>query len=516
MFFEITLIQRLMLFLGYPDVLADRHAGVAPDLHRHRRAAERAAAGPRGPRRSSVLLGAIAAAHGLLPVRPAAADRRAARPARSRPGSRSRSCVLAPLGVCLGIVHAARARRGRRPHASTRREYVAWGWAVNGFASVVGSVLTTILAMTFGFRVVLVVALVRLPRRIRRAARPRARASAARYRVAHRAEEARPMTSGSVMTVAAGVGLAAAGPARGRDRASARWRYIENAIFAVLVYVPILLMAPGKVESDTKSYLYLDPGRLLDRATTLWTPQRRAGRDEPPDHRLPLPDGSVLLGPRTGSGCRDWIAQRLWLGTHHLSRRPRGPVPAADPRRPRHRRAESRCSSTRSRRTCSGTRRSTATLARARGPRCRGGSRSWCSRCGRAGGSTRRSFAIGRAAHRGAERHRVDLRPDRARDVAARTRCSSPARARCDGRGPSCGAPGCSPRLTSLWWVVSLSVEGEYGLNLLRFTESIRIVSVAIAARPRSCAASATGTSTAATATACGATRGRSTRSGSG
>jgi hypothetical protein len=39
------------------------------------------------------------------------------------------------------------------------REYVAWGWAVNGFASVVGAVLSTILAMTFGFRVVLFLAL---------------------------------------------------------------------------------------------------------------------------------------------------------------------------------------------------------------------------------------------------------------------------------------------------------------------------------------------------------------------
>ena len=39
------------------------------------------------------------------------------------------------------------------------REYVAWGWAVNGFASVVGAVLTTILAMQFGFRTVLFVAL---------------------------------------------------------------------------------------------------------------------------------------------------------------------------------------------------------------------------------------------------------------------------------------------------------------------------------------------------------------------
>jgi hypothetical protein len=33
-------------------------------------------------------------------------------------------------------------------------EYSAWGWAVNGFFSVIGSVLTTILSMTFGFRAV--------------------------------------------------------------------------------------------------------------------------------------------------------------------------------------------------------------------------------------------------------------------------------------------------------------------------------------------------------------------------
>jgi hypothetical protein len=33
-------------------------------------------------------------------------------------------------------------------------EYVAWAWAVNGFFSVVGSVLTTILSMAVGFRVV--------------------------------------------------------------------------------------------------------------------------------------------------------------------------------------------------------------------------------------------------------------------------------------------------------------------------------------------------------------------------
>jgi len=35
---------------------------------------------------------------------------------------------------------------------------VAWGWAVNGFAPVVGSVLTTLLSMTFGFRAIMVLA----------------------------------------------------------------------------------------------------------------------------------------------------------------------------------------------------------------------------------------------------------------------------------------------------------------------------------------------------------------------
>jgi hypothetical protein len=42
---------------------------------------------------------------------------------------------------------------------SFEREYVAWAWAVNGFASVVGAVLTTMLAMVFGFQTVLWLAL---------------------------------------------------------------------------------------------------------------------------------------------------------------------------------------------------------------------------------------------------------------------------------------------------------------------------------------------------------------------
>jgi hypothetical protein len=61
--------------------------------------------------------------------------------------------VLFPLGLCLGMFmpFGLAAVSRLTPHA---QQYVAWGWAVNGFFSVIGSVLTTMLSMTFGFRAV--------------------------------------------------------------------------------------------------------------------------------------------------------------------------------------------------------------------------------------------------------------------------------------------------------------------------------------------------------------------------
>ncbi len=62
--------------------------------------------------------------------------------------------VLAPAGLCLGAFMPL----GLMTVGSMdvdRDLYVAWAWAVNGFASVTGSVLTTILSMSFGFTFVL-------------------------------------------------------------------------------------------------------------------------------------------------------------------------------------------------------------------------------------------------------------------------------------------------------------------------------------------------------------------------
>jgi hypothetical protein len=66
--------------------------------------------------------------------------------------------VLAPLGLCLGMFMplGLGVVNGLSDHAD---EYVAWAWAVNGFFSVIGSVLSTILAMAFGFQAVQLIAL---------------------------------------------------------------------------------------------------------------------------------------------------------------------------------------------------------------------------------------------------------------------------------------------------------------------------------------------------------------------
>lgn len=66
--------------------------------------------------------------------------------------------VLAPLGLCLGMFmpFGLRLVGVLSPHSD---EYVAWGWAINGVFSVIGSVLTTILAMSWGFRTVHIIAL---------------------------------------------------------------------------------------------------------------------------------------------------------------------------------------------------------------------------------------------------------------------------------------------------------------------------------------------------------------------
>ena len=156
MFFEVTLIQRLTLFLGYPTysltvtlfaLLVSSGVGSF--------ASERLL--PMRDRAITLIEGTLAvlATFYLLGLGPLLAHLGAVTfPVRIAVAT----LILLPLGLCLGTFMplGLRTVAALSPHPD---EYVAWAWAVNGFFSVVASVLATMLSMTFGFRAVMLLAL---------------------------------------------------------------------------------------------------------------------------------------------------------------------------------------------------------------------------------------------------------------------------------------------------------------------------------------------------------------------
>jgi arabinofuranan 3-O-arabinosyltransferase len=83
---------------------------------------------------------------------------------------------------------------------------------------------------------------------------------------------------------------------------------------ALLLYVPLLLTRPGRVGADTKTYLYLDPAELLARATSMWDPNVGMGTVTHQTIGYLFPMGPwYWVFERLGAP--DWVAQRLWLAT---------------------------------------------------------------------------------------------------------------------------------------------------------------------------------------------------------
>jgi len=83
---------------------------------------------------------------------------------------------------------------------------------------------------------------------------------------------------------------------------------------ALLAYVPILLTQPGQVSADTKSYLTLDPGRLMSRAWSMWDPMVGAGTVTHQNIGYLFPLGPVYLAA-DWAGIPDWVTQRLIWGS---------------------------------------------------------------------------------------------------------------------------------------------------------------------------------------------------------
>ncbi|HEX3947393.1 MAG TPA: alpha-(1-_3)-arabinofuranosyltransferase family protein, partial [Acidimicrobiales bacterium] len=107
-------------------------------------------------------------------------------------------------------------------------------------------------------------------------------------------------------------------PARRRsvDRlARVGWTgWVEHLLLAGLAFVPLLVVDQGVVTSDTKTYLYLDPGRFLGQVAWMWNPTVALGTvtHEYIGYLLPMGPFYALTA---ALHVPTWVAQRLWLGS---------------------------------------------------------------------------------------------------------------------------------------------------------------------------------------------------------
>ena len=115
---------------------------------------------------------------------------------------------------------------------------------------------------------------------------------------------------------AAGASDRAAANGRAAGGGGTWWRRLHpSVVLLVLVsYVPLLLTRPGEVGADTKTYLYLDPSRLLSRAPYMWDPNVGLGTVTHQNIGYLWPMGPYYWLMET-IGLPDWVAQRLWLGS---------------------------------------------------------------------------------------------------------------------------------------------------------------------------------------------------------
>jgi len=85
-------------------------------------------------------------------------------------------------------------------------------------------------------------------------------------------------------------------------------------LLVAMAYVPILLTRPGMISADTKVYLTLDPVRLMTRAWSMWDPWVGAGTVTHQTIGYLFPLGPVYTLSQT-IGIPDWLVQRLIWGS---------------------------------------------------------------------------------------------------------------------------------------------------------------------------------------------------------
>ncbi len=86
-----------------------------------------------------------------------------------------------------------------------------------------------------------------------------------------------------------------------------------TAALALVAFIPMLASQPGVVSDDTKTYLYLDPGRYVRQAASLWDPSVGLGTVTHENIGYLLPMGPYFW-VMAELHVPLWVAQRLWMG----------------------------------------------------------------------------------------------------------------------------------------------------------------------------------------------------------
>jgi hypothetical protein len=90
-------------------------------------------------------------------------------------------------------------------------------------------------------------------------------------------------------------------------------RVADYLLFLILGLVPMLWSRPGVVTDDTKTYLYLDPGRYIRDAVSMWDPHVAMGTVTHENIGYLLPMGPFYWS-LAELHVQLWVAQRLWMG----------------------------------------------------------------------------------------------------------------------------------------------------------------------------------------------------------
>ena len=98
-----------------------------------------------------------------------------------------------------------------------------------------------------------------------------------------------------------------------RTTRSTRTAAGAHLLLALASFLPQLLSRPGALPADTKTYLFLDPGRFLGQSLSAWDPTVGLGTVTHLQIGYLFPMGPYFLATHA-LHVPAWVAQRLWVG----------------------------------------------------------------------------------------------------------------------------------------------------------------------------------------------------------